>query len=166
MDSSTEDFDFLNCVEETEEQLEYLDEISEDEPKKPHFLDYDAAAPSELHTSCFQPQLAGQSQANDLDKNNVSEKSLNSTDNPSSLHSYVTPGTGSVAATNTECISLSSVGTSRCGTKKKEVQRNTSAIPGLGSHSHKKCYSLDYDQSNVNRLRRYARLVYWFREYK
>lgn len=79
MDSSSEDFEDLNCIEEGD--LDNLDDISEDEPKKPHFLDYDAAPPDELHFSCYSslPESSSKqslrSNANDLDKNNTSEKS-------------------------------------------------------------------------------------------
>lgn len=91
MDSSSEDFEDLNCVEEAD--LDTLDDISDGGdgsgggvcPKKPHFLDYDAAPPTgeELQYSCYsslpashsrQSLLRPEGNANDLDKNNASEK--------------------------------------------------------------------------------------------
>lgn len=81
MDSSSEDFEDLNCIEEGD--LDNLD-ISEDGPRKPHFLDYDAAPPTgeELQYSCYsslpesssRQSLRDNAAANDLDKNNANEK--------------------------------------------------------------------------------------------
>lgn len=78
MDSSSEDFEDLNCIEEGD--LDTLDDISDGEPKKPHFLDYDATPPTgeELQFSCYSslPETSHPlPHANDLDKNNANEKS-------------------------------------------------------------------------------------------
>lgn len=89
MDSSSEDFEDLNCIEVGD--LDTLD-ISDGPTKKPHFLDYDAAPPTgeELQYSCYSSLPDSSSRqslnaatttnnnnnnANDLDKNNANEKS-------------------------------------------------------------------------------------------
>lgn len=89
MDSSSEDFEDLNCIEGDLDPLDD-DEISDGATKKPHFLDYDAAPPTgeELQFSCYSSlpgSNSGQSlnglvvnnvNTNDLDKNNTNEKSV------------------------------------------------------------------------------------------
>lgn len=103
MDSS-EDLD-TNYVED-----DLDDDFSAAEPKKPHFLDYDAAPPAEeLSFSCYPApppdfNTAGPSSlnlnpttlsstANDLDKNNASEKLLfNGTQLPATITTKVPAG--------------------------------------------------------------------------
>lgn len=121
MDSSSEDFEDLNCIEEGD-----LDNL--DAPKKPHFLDYDAAPPTgeELQYSCFSslPDSSSSRQslrdnvaANDLDKNNASEKEK-----------------GSALAFSSSCSSAAAVITSNVPLSKEEdlrssLQKSTNLLP-------------------------------------
>lgn len=168
MDSSSEDFEDLNCIEEGD--LDTLDDISEDGPKKPHFLDYDAAPPTgeELQFSCYSslPESSSRQSlgglANDLDKNNANEKSsgsaITTTNVPSSGGSEVglptavpvTSGNNRVLLTRrqstTEAPAVSTSSSSSTGTRKKEYLSSTGSNNGY--------HSLDYESVPINRVDR------------
>lgn len=183
MDSSSEDFEDLNCIEEVD--LDDGDDLSEDGPtKKPHFLDYDAAPPTgeELQFSCYSslPESSSRNSlrsatatpaANDLDKNNTSEKT-----GPSSLNvlSSQQSGAAEISSNSAQFPSKTILLTRRrsatevqpstaavtllpnTGTRKKQFPAFNGRAGGREGEGHQQRYSqsLDYESVPIDRLDR------------
>lgn len=155
MDSSSEDFEDLNCIEEGD--LDTLDDISDGGPKKPHFLDYDATPPTgeELQFSCYS-SLPEASHANDLDKNNANEKSAEGTiatiDVPVMGRSGgaaddVRPPSNCILLTRRRSATEVVGAQQNTGTRKKEFSSlvNSTAGGGGGAGAGLDYHSLDYE---------------------
>ena len=173
MDSSSEDFEDLNCIEEGD-----LDDISDGATKKPHFLDYDAKPPTgeELQYSCYSslPESSSRQSltglvgnANDLDKNNANEKSAGAAtviNVPSARGNGVGEENGDESQPGrillTRRRSATEViptipGLPNTGTRKKEFSTGGSSSGGY--------HSLDYDGgASINRSdRRFEKIVHF-----
>lgn len=142
MDSSSEEFEDLNCIEEGD-----LDDISDGPTKVPHFLDY---AGEELQFSGYSslPETGAAHHANDLDKNNENEKSA-IVDVPLRGGPEYDPAANRVLllTRRRSAAEVQPLAQANTGTRKKEF--STSMTGGCSNHSNNGAalahLSLDYD---------------------
>lgn len=154
MDSSSEDFEDLNCIEEGD--LDTLDDISDGGPKKPHFLDYDATPPTgeELQFSCYSSLPEAANHANDLDKNNANEKSAEGTiatnnvpamGRSSSGADEVRPPSNRILLTRRRSATEVPGAQQNTGTRKKEFSSLVKSTAGSETTGGGAYHSLDYE---------------------